>query len=51
MEYSDFLQKKVQEGANHGFKPLFMPDSLFDFQKAMARTILRRIEQRIITVK
>jgi hypothetical protein len=36
MEYSKFLQKKVQEGANHGFKPLFMPDSLFDFQKAMA---------------
>lgn len=36
MEYSEFLQKKIQEGANHGFKPLFIPDSLFDFQKAMA---------------
>lgn len=33
--YSDFLGVKVHEGANAGFDPTFMPDQLFDFQKAM----------------
>lgn len=33
MEYEEFLESKSQIGNNHGFKPLFMPDFLFDFQK------------------
>jgi hypothetical protein len=33
MEYSEFLQSKTQEGASNGFKPLWVPDYLFDFQK------------------
>lgn len=35
MNYVDFLQMKTQNGANHGFNPLFIPDYLFDFQKEM----------------
>jgi hypothetical protein len=33
MKYSEFLHNKSQLGGNHGFKPVFMPDYLFDFQK------------------
>ncbi len=33
MEYGSFLEKKGQLCGNFGFKPLFMPDYLFDFQK------------------
>jgi len=33
MEYKNFLENKSQIAGNHGFKPLFMPDYLFDFQK------------------
>lgn len=35
MTYPEFLQAKAQEGARSGFKPLWMPDFLFDFQKAL----------------
>lgn len=31
--YKRFLNKKLHEGAEHGFKPIFMPDFLFDFQR------------------
>jgi hypothetical protein len=34
--YQSFLETKLHTGANHGFKPMFMPDALFDFQAAMA---------------
>lgn len=33
--YEDFLRVKTHEGAAHGFKPTFMPSSLFDFQQAV----------------
>jgi len=33
--YEDFLKVKTHEGAEHGFEPLFMPDALKPFQKAM----------------
>jgi len=33
MLYAKFLDKKTQLGTLSGFKPLFMPDTLFDFQK------------------
>lgn len=32
MNYVDFLNEKTQLSGNHGFKPVFMPDFLFDFQ-------------------
>lgn len=35
LDYQRFLKRKSQEGADHGFEPVFMPDSLFDFQKAL----------------
>lgn len=34
-DYSAFLISKQQYGANHGFKPLWMPSCLFDFQSAL----------------
>lgn len=33
MGYESFLEKKTQLGGSSGFKPLWMPDQLFDFQK------------------
>lgn len=33
--YQDFLQRKLNEGAAHGFTPTYMPDKLFDFQKEL----------------
>ncbi len=35
MRYEDFLNNKAQLGGNHGFSPIWMPDFLFDFQKAL----------------
>lgn len=36
MDYQEFLNRKAQIDFNDGFSPLFMPDYLFDFQRAMA---------------
>lgn len=33
--YAEFLEVKQQLDGNHGFKPLWMPDFLFDFQQAL----------------
>ena len=35
MNYDDFIDGKSQLGGNYGFKPTFMPDFLFDFQKSL----------------
>lgn len=35
MNYSEFLERKTQRCADHGFDPTFMPDAAFDFQRAM----------------
>jgi len=35
MTYEQFIESRSHIGWNHGFKPLFMPDFLFDFQSAM----------------
>jgi hypothetical protein len=35
MNYNEFLQKKSQINGEYGFKPLFIPDFLFDFQKSL----------------
>lgn len=33
--YQDFISTKLQYGARAGFEPLWMPDFLFDFQRAL----------------
>lgn len=35
MKYQEFLQRKSQLNGDYGFDPLFLPDFLFDFQKAL----------------
>jgi hypothetical protein len=40
--YKEFLDSKLHAGADHGFDPVFMPDSLFDFQKALVTWAIRK---------
>lgn len=40
--YAAFLDRKSQEGANHGFAPTFMPKQLFDFQAALVDWAVRK---------
>jgi len=42
MDYADFLQAKSQLDGEHGFAPLWLPDTLFDFQAAMVEWALRK---------
>lgn len=42
MSYADFLSRKSQAGALHGFPPTWVPDFLFDFQKALVEWAVRR---------
>jgi len=46
MTYEDFIQRKTQVGADHGFDPIWMPDSLFDFQQALTEWALRKAGRR-----
>ncbi len=41
-DYTAFLRSKSQAGANSGFEPVWMPDFLFDFQKAMVGWSVRK---------
>ena len=40
--YADFLDRKTQAGAASGFAPIWMPDFLFDFQRAMVEYAIRQ---------
>jgi hypothetical protein len=40
-EYERFLLNKLQYGADTGFEPLWMPDILFDFQRAATEFAIR----------
>ena len=40
MNYADFIEQKTHVGADHGFAPLWMPDALFDFQRALTEWAL-----------
>ena len=42
MDYQEFLRNKSQLGTDDGFEPVFMPDYLFDFQKALVEWSLRK---------
>jgi len=35
MNYQEFIKRKSQFANMHGFSPVWMPDFLFDFQKAL----------------
>lgn len=41
-DYEAFLQTKTQGGADGGFKPLWMPDFLFDFQASSVEWAVRK---------
>jgi hypothetical protein len=41
-DYREFLQSKTQEGAQHGFDPVFMPDMAFDFQQSLIEWSVRK---------
>jgi len=40
--YSDFIESKLHQGADSGFEPTFIPDSAFDFQRAMIEYAVRK---------
>lgn len=42
MEYAEFLERKQQRAPDHGFDPLWMPDELFDFQRALVEWAQRK---------
>lgn len=42
IEYSKFIQSRTSAGADHGFDPVWMPDSLFDFQRALVEWSVRK---------
>lgn len=42
MEYAEFIDHKTHIGGEYGFDPLFMPDQLFDFQKAIVEWACRK---------
>lgn len=42
MNYNEFLERKKQLAGMHGFKPTFMPDFLFDYQKYLTDCGLRK---------
>ena len=42
MSYEQFLREKAQEGADSGFAPLWLPDFLFDYQRALVEWAVRK---------
>lgn len=42
MSYEEFIRSKSHEGADHGFSPVFMPSSLFDFQRSLVEWSVRK---------
>jgi superfamily II DNA or RNA helicase len=42
MKYEEFIQNKLQCGADHGFDPLWMPEQLFPFQRALAEWAVKK---------
>jgi hypothetical protein len=42
VDYSTFIERKSQLGSSAGFEPLFMPDFLFPFQRALVEWAVRK---------
>src|SRR5205814_9838308 len=40
--YAEFLERKTSIGSSSGFEPVFLPDSLFAFQRALAEWVIRK---------
>jgi hypothetical protein len=41
-DYQSFLQRKMQEGSESGFDPVYLPDALFDFQRSLVDWAIRK---------
>jgi len=41
-DYAEFLERKTHLGSNDGFEPLFMPDTLFPFQRSLTEWAVRK---------
>lgn len=41
-DYRSFLHKKMQEGSDSGFDPVYLPDALFDFQRSLVDWAIRK---------
>jgi hypothetical protein len=42
MGYAEFIERKTQAGADHGFEPNFLPAFLFDFQRSLVEWSVRK---------
>lgn len=42
MDYGQFIASKSQLGTASGFEPLWLPEFLFDFQKALVEWAIRK---------
>jgi hypothetical protein len=42
VNYRDFIDRKTQVGAEHGFNPIWMPNMLFPFQVALTEWAIRK---------
>lgn len=42
MNYEDFIDRKTQVGLDHGFDPVWMPEKLFPFQRALVEWSCRK---------
>ena len=42
LDYAHFLDRKAQQGCDHGFEPVFMPPQLFDFQQSLVEWAVRK---------
>jgi len=42
MDYKEFIESKTNLSGNFGFKPVWIPDTLFDFQKHIVEWALRK---------
>jgi hypothetical protein len=40
--YAKFIETKRQIDGDHGFKPTFLPDWMFDFQKHLVEWAVRK---------
>jgi len=42
MNYQDFIESKKHQTIDYGFKPVYMPDEMFDFQQYISEKAIRR---------
>jgi SNF2 family DNA or RNA helicase len=42
MEYAEFLESKRHRASDHGIEPLFIPETMFDFQKHVAAYAIKK---------